>query len=653
MIRLSNISIQFSGRFLFDDISISIGNKDRIGLVGRNGTGKSTLLKLIAGEISPESGTISIPNDFTIGYLPQEGNTNSGRSVFEEASEALIEIRKLERRIDKLNNELSERKDYESDEYNQLITELSELNDRYHHIGGNLLESTIEKVLLGLGFLREEFSKPVSKFSGGWQMRVELAKLLLMQPNCILLDEPTNHLDIESIIWLESFLAAYSGSVIIVSHDKKFLNSVCNRTIEISLGKVIDQKLSYDDFIEFRITQRETQKNAYQNQQRQIAQTERFIERFKSKATLATRVQSRVKQLDKIERIEIEEEDTSKIRLQFPEAPRSSKLILETLCINKNYGQNEVLKNIEFAIERGERIAFVGKNGEGKSTLSKILANEEDYEGDISFGTNIHFGYYAQHQAESIDQESTVFDIIDRAATGEWRTKIRTLLGAFLFSGDDVYKKVKVLSGGERSRLALAKLLLKPINFMILDEPTNHLDMVAKDVLKNALMDYKGALIVVSHDRDFLSRLTDKTIEFHRQGITEYLGDINFFLEKKQIETFEQLEKKAEEKIEADPKKKSDAQLSREEKKKIDREKNRLEKNIEKVEKEIEDYELKIAEYDDQFSDPNFFNDIEWSQQAQSEYNQLKSELQAKMEEWEKLHGELDEVVISQTQINL
>ncbi len=542
MLNIQNVSIHFAGRYLFDNVSISVGENDRIGLIGRNGTGKSTMLKLIYGLESPESGKISIPNKYKIGYLPQEIKTDSDKTIYEEAESALDEFKKLEEDINRYSKELEERSDYESDEYMKIIENLTEASEIFHHLGGQSIEAEIEKVLIGLGFERSDFSRGMNEFSGGWQMRVHLAKILLNQNDCILLDEPTNHLDIESIRWLEVFLKTYQGAIMIVSHDKRFLDNITNRTIEFSLGKIYDLPYPYSRFVQERATQKELQLSAYNNQQKNIAQQERFIERFKAKAAFSARAQSKVKQLEKMDLIEVEEEDSSKMRFSFPEPPRSSRLIFESKGLIKKFDRKLVLNNINFEIERGEKVCFVGKNGEGKSTFSKILAGILDYEGVLESGANLSIGYFSQHQAESLDPDATVFETIDRVAQGEMRKKIRAMLGAFLFSGNSIDKKVRVLSGGEKSRLSLCKMLFQPINVLILDEPTNHFDMISKDVLKNALIDYKGTLIIVSHDREFLEGLTSKTIEFKKGMIKEYMGDINEFLEQQQIDSLDLLE---------------------------------------------------------------------------------------------------------------
>lgn len=544
MLNIQNVSINFAGRYLFDSVSFAVGENDRIGLIGRNGTGKSTMLKLIYGLESPESGKISFPNNYKLGYLPQEIKTDSTKSIFEEAESALDEFKKLEEDINGYTKELEERTDYESDEYMKIIERLTEASDVFHHLGGQSIEAEIEKVLIGLGFDRSDFTRGMDEFSGGWQMRVHLAKILLRKNDCILLDEPTNHLDIESIRWLEVFLKTYQGAIMVVSHDKRFLDNITNRTFEFSLGKIYDLPYPYSRFIAERATQKELQLAAYNNQQKNIAQQERFIERFKAKAAFSARAQSKVKQLEKMDLIEVEEEDLSKMRFSFPEPPRSSRLIFETKNLIKRYDRKLVLNEVNFDIERGEKVCFVGKNGEGKSTLSKILAGILDCEGVLEKGANLSIGYFSQHQAESLDPDATVFETIDRVATGEMRKKIRSMLGAFLFSGNSIDKKVRVLSGGEKSRLSICKMLFSPINVLILDEPTNHFDMISKDVLKNALIDFKGTMIIVSHDREFLQGLTTKTYEFKKGQIKAYMGDINEFLEQQQIDSLDLLEKR-------------------------------------------------------------------------------------------------------------
>lgn len=645
MLGVNSLSIQFGGNFLFDNVSFVVRERDRIGLIGRNGNGKSTLLKIISGMQTPEQGNVSFPNGYRIGYLPQDLDTVSDKNVFDEASEALQEIKNLERRIDFLTNELNTRTDYESDEYAKIIEEMTDAHERFDLLGGGTADSIVEQILVGLGFIREEFDKPVQAFSGGWRMRIELAKILISKPNLILLDEPTNHLDIESVIWLESFLKDYEGALMIVSHDRRFLDIVTNRTIEIFRGKIYDFNLPYTKFIEQRSEQREIQIAAKKNQDKQIAQTERFIERFKAKATFASRAQSRVKMLDKMEKIEVEDEDTSSMQFRFPEPPRSGRLIWETKKLNKSYGPKHVLKDIEFGLERGERIAFVGKNGEGKSTLSKIIAGIESAEADVEAGHNVKLGYFSQHQASLLEGDYTVFEVIDNAAQGDMRTKVRSLLGAFLFSGDSVYKKVKVLSGGERARLALAKLLLEPINFLIMDEPTNHLDMVAKDVLKNALLEFTGAMIIVSHDREFLEGLTNKTVEFKAGKIKEYPGDLREYLEIRQITNLDELEKNKAVKIEEKSQPKTDTY--RETQKNNQKEISRLEKLIKEKELEVAELEIEFSRIEKELAIPENFKNPDKSRKLNYDYLQVKSKLEISMSEWEKAQEELDILMIN------
>ncbi len=646
MIRVNNLSIQFTGRFLFDNVSFTIADQNKIGLIGRNGTGKTTLLKILAREQIPESGNVSVKKDFTIGYLPQEGCKLTNRPLKEEAAQALTELKEIEEKIDEINIQLARRTDYESKGYHDLIIDLNHANERYDYLEGGSVESEIEKVLKGLGFTTEEFDKPVSEFSGGWQMRIELAKILLRKPNCILLDEPTNHLDIESLLWLEWYLKNYKGAIVIVSHDRKFLDSITNRTIEISLGKIFDQGLAYTKFMELRNQQKEQQKAARANQQKKIAQTERFIERFRSKNTLATRVQSKIRQLEKMERIEVDGDDLTAIKFRFPDAPRSGVIAVETSNLTKSYGDNLVLSNVNLTIERGEKIAFIGKNGEGKSTLSRIIAGVEDYEGELKIGHNVEIGFYAQKNVQFLNANQNVFEVIDNAATGDMRSRVRSLLGAFLFSGDSIYKKVKVLSGGEQSRLALARLLLNPVNLLILDEPTNHLDMVAKDVLKQALAAFNGSLIIVSHDRAFLEGLTAKTIEFKNHNIREYPGDINDFLRIQKIETLQALEKSKSKGNNRSLKsaKPSHAKQSREARKKYQTEKNRLGKNIIRLEKEIESAESRIVELDKMFEMPDFHRNMERASKMHKEYGRVKAGLEDTIEEWTEFHRQLEKI---------
>lgn len=643
MLAVNNLTISFGGRYLFDGICFNVNPEDRIGLIGRNGTGKSTLLKLISGLEQPEEGTVSKPNDFIIGYLPQEGIVISDKTVFDEAKSALGHILELDKHIHQLTDEMSNRTDYDSAEYAALIDKVHTANEQYKIIGGLTIEAQVESVLLGLGFSRTDYFRKVTEFSGGWQMRIELAKILLRKPDLILLDEPTNHLDIDSIQWIENYLRVYPGAIIIVSHDRNFLNNVTNRTIEIASGKIYDMSVSYNEFMLIRDDQREHQMNAFLNQQKQIKETERFIERFRSKATLASRVQSRIKALEKVERIELEDVDNSGIDIRFPAPPRSSRLIVEAKSLSKSYGPKLILDRIDFAIEREEKIAFVGKNGEGKSTISRIIAGLESYNGELVMGSNISIGYYAQHQAELLNGDDTVFDVIDRAATGDMRSKVRSLLGAFLFSGDSVYKKVRILSGGEKSRLALAKMLLQPVNFLILDEPTNHLDMVSKDILKKALLEFTGAIVIVSHDREFLSGLTNKTILFQDRKIKEYMGDIYYFLDKHSVESLSELESnKKTDSGGKDTQPQGKDKIAREQQKTIQREENKLKKQIQQCEEEITKLEESIAAIEKEFENPDFFLDIENSRKSQQTYNELRARLEAIMNDWSDLHEQYD-----------
>lgn len=652
MLAVSHLSIQFSGNFLFNDISFLINKNDRIGLVGKNGAGKSTLLKIMAGLQEPEEGEIFKPNDMTIGYLPQEMEHQGGKTVFEEGLTAFDKVLKLQDEVNRLTHEVSTSTDVHSPEYLTLITKMNEANEAFSMLGGYTIESETEKVLLGLGFTRKDLQRQTDEFSGGWRMRIELAKILLKRPDLMLLDEPTNHLDIESIQWLENFLKNYSGAIVMVSHDRIFLDTVTNRTIEITLGRINDYKASYSGYVKMRVERKQLEQAAYENQKKQIEETEKFIERFRYKATKSRQVQSRVKQLDKIERIEVEDEDLSAIQFRFPEPPRAGKVVVEAKHLSKSYGEKDILKDISFAIERGERIAFVGKNGEGKSTLSKILAGRESFTGTLNFGHNVHFGYYAQNQAESLSGDKTVFQTIDDVAAGEMRTKVRSLLGAFLFSGEAADKKVKVLSGGEKSRLALAKLLLEPVNFLILDEPTNHLDMRSKDVLKDALMNYSGAMVIVSHDRDFLQGLTEKVYEFRNKGIKEYLGDIYYYLNARKLENLDELDKpggylasasssKKEDKTETQDDFSKSNKERREEKKLLDNKIRKVQRLIEQCEADIEKLEKQMAEIEQKLSQPE---NAEHVAKLATDYQQLKEQHQQEMEKWEELHLEIEEI---------
>ncbi|MBN2173587.1 MAG: ATP-binding cassette domain-containing protein [Bacteroidales bacterium] len=636
MISVNNLSIHFTGSDLFSNVSFLINNRDRIGLVGKNGSGKTTLLNIIAGKLVPQQGEVIIPTGTRTGYLEQEMDTGSRVSIFQEALTAFSETRKLEKKIQKLTGEISRRTDYESDEYHQLIQKLTEANDLYHLIGGQSMEGETEKVLLGLGFKRTDFERPVSEFSSGWQMRLELAKILLQKPEVILLDEPTNHLDIESIQWLEEFLKGYYGAVILVSHDRAFLDNVTERTIEISFGKVYDYKASYSGYVQMREERLERQVATYNNQQKQIRQIEKFIERFRYKNTKARQVQSKIKMLDKIDKVEFDEIDESGIHFSFPSAPRSGKVVVEGINLSKKYDDFLVLQDLNFAIIKGDRVAFVGRNGEGKSTLSKILAGELDYSGTLKLGHNLQTGYYAQDQANYLNPNKTVFETIDDIATGDIRRQIRTILGSFLFSGDTIDKKVKVLSGGEKSRLSLAKLLLTPSNLLILDEPTNHLDMQSKDVLKNALLSFDGSLIVVSHDRDFLEGLTNKVFEFRDLKIKEYLGDIYDFMEAKKMNTLQELEKNREKQT-FEANQISGNKLGYERKKQLEKVIRKLNTQITRSEEKIRELEAEIARHNGLLSSPNESLDFD---ELSKNYEKFKKMLELEMNNWSDLQEE-------------
>ncbi len=543
MISVQNLSVEFSAKSLFDNISYVINRRDRIALVGKNGAGKSTMLKIIAGLQRPTSGQVAVPQDTTIGYLPQQMKLSDTKTVIEEVREAFSHVDKMGERLDRMNAELAVRTDYESPDYQRLIDDIADLSERLVMEQSENAEAEMEKTLTGLGFLRSDFNRMTSEFSGGWRMRIELAKLLLRRPDVLLLDEPTNHLDIESIQWLEQFLATKANAVVLVSHDRAFIDNVTNRTIEISCGKIYDYSVNYSKFVELRKERIEQQMRAYINQQKEIADTEAFIERFRYKATKAVQVQSRMKQLAKIERIEVDEVDNSRLNLRFPPAPRSGDYPVIADNVGKAYGDHQVFDNATFTIKRGEKVAFVGKNGEGKSTLVKCIMNEIPFTGDLKIGHNVKIGYFAQNQAQLLDEDITVFDTIDRVAVGDIRTKIRDILGAFMFGGEASDKKVKVLSGGEKTRLAMIRLLLEPVNLLILDEPTNHLDMATKDILKQAIKDFTGTVIVVSHDREFLDGLVEKVYEFGGGKVKECLGGIYEFLEKKKLDNLRELER--------------------------------------------------------------------------------------------------------------
>ncbi|MFZ4474713.1 MAG: ABC-F family ATP-binding cassette domain-containing protein [Saprospiraceae bacterium] len=626
MLSLNNIYIQYGNRILLDYVSLVIKPGERVGLVGRNGAGKSTLLKVIAGEMSPHEGNVVVANHFTIGYLHQDMLLPKGKTVLDETMTAFSEVLELEKRLRHIEQELTVREDYESDEYAQLIEDMGDVTDRLHHLGGHTTQADAEKVLAGLGFKTSDMPRLTDEFSGGWQMRIELAKMLLREPDLLLLDEPTNHLDIESILWLEDFLNSYQGMAVVISHDKRFLDNVTNRTAEVVLGKVHDYKAAYSRYVELSQERREQMSAAAENQQRVIADKERTIARFMAKASKTKMAQSMQKQLDKLERIEIDDTDTTSMIIRFPPPPRSGEVAAKADHMTKKYGNNTILDNVDFNILRGERVAFVGQNGQGKTTLAKIICGMEPAtSGEASLGYNIHLGYYAQNQAETLDPKLTLIETMEKYAPPEMRTKLRSILGAFLFSGQDVDKKVVALSGGERARLALACMLLRPINFLILDEPTNHLDMTSKEVLKQALIDFEGTLLVVSHDREFLSDLTQRTIEFRDHKLIEYLGDINYFLDKRKLDNMRDVEMRTVNGATNGAAK--GKELNAEEKKALQRNVQKSEKRIAELEQEIKGIESKMEAAD-------FYMKPE-ADAVMKKYADLKAELQKEYASWE------------------
>ena len=637
MISVDNVSVSYGGWTLFDGISFLVNPKDRIGLVGKNGAGKTTLLRLIIGEQQPTEGAITRNGDCTVGYLPQQMKVADTTTLLEETATAFAEVLALEAEIERLTAEIALREDYESEEYAALLQRLNEANDHYHILGGETRDADIEKTLLGLGFRREDFCRPTSEFSGGWRMRIELAKLLLRRPSVFLLDEPTNHLDIESIQWLEEYLKNYSGAVLVISHDRAFLDNVTNRTIELSLGKIYDYKLPYSKFVVARAERRAQQLAAYQNQQRLIEKSEEFIEKFRYKPTKSNQVQSRIKQLDKLERIEVEEEDLATLNIKFPPAPRSGQVVAEIKEVGKAFGEKRVFSGAEFTITKGDKIALVGRNGEGKTTFARMLIGQlEPTEGSIRIGANVSIGYYAQNQDDLMNGEFTVYDTLDRVAVGDIRTRLRDILGAFLFRGEDVDKKVKVLSGGERSRLAMARMMLEPHNLLVLDEPTNHMDMRSKDILKSAIQKFDGTVVVVSHDREFLDGMVDKVYEFRDGGVREYLGGIYYFLEKRKLESLQELERKSVE-VPTAERESSSGKLSYEQKKEQEKLLRRLRKAVEQIESELAGVEEQIAAYDARFAEA-----AEFSAEDYKAYDELKKRYDHLMHEWEKASYEVE-----------
>lgn len=636
MLNIHNLSVSFSGEYLFENVTFRIGAGDRVGLVGKNGAGKSTMLKLLSGDLEPDTGSMAIEKELRIGFLRQDIEFTPGRTVLDEAYQAFVEIKKVEADLEKVNIELNERTDYESESYSELIEKLSDLTHRFEIIGGYNYVGNTERILIGLGFKREDFNNQTDTFSGGWRMRIELAKLLLQDNDLLLLDEPTNHLDIESIIWLEQFLKAYAGAVVIISHDKMFLDNVTNRTIEISLGKIYDFNKPYSQYLILREELREMQLASQKNQAKKIEETEKLIEKFRYKATKASMAQSLIKKLDKVERIEVDEDDNAVMNISFPVSVDPGRVVLEIDKVTKRYGDKVIFKDIDLLVERGIKVAFVGQNGQGKSTLIKAIMEEFEYDGTIKLGHNVQLGYFAQNQADYLDGEKTVLDTMLDAATDGNRVKVRDMLGSFLFRGDVVEKKVKVLSGGERNRLALCKMLLLPINVLLMDEPTNHLDIKSKNVLKKALENFKGTLLLVSHDRDFLQGLTQLVYEFKDQKIKQYLGDINYFLEERNAQNMREIEKvtvapvaKA---VVVEEKK---APVSYEDQKK----QKTLQNRLSKIESEIAELEKKVAkdderlavDYEKLMADASFF----------SEYEMKKTKIDTLMTEWEEIQEQL------------
>ena len=642
MISIENLEVEFGAKPLFQNVSYVINDKDRIALVGKNGAGKSTMLKIIAGLQQPTGGVVAVPKDTTIGYLPQVMVLSDEHTVMEEAMQAFDHITEMQLRLEKMNNELAERTDYESESYMQLVERFTHENERFQMMGGMNFHAEIERTLMGLGFARSDFDRPTKEFSGGWRMRIELAKLLLRKPDILLLDEPTNHLDIESIQWLENFLSTRANAVVLVSHDRAFINNVTNRTLEISCGRIYDYKVKYDEYVKLRAERREQQLRAYENQQKEIADIKDFIERFRYKATKAVQVQSRIKQLEKIIPIEVDEVDNSSLHLKFPPAMRSGDYPIICENVRKAYGDHVVFHDVNLTIKRGEKVAFVGKNGEGKSTLVKCIMNEIPFDGTLKVGHMVQIGYFAQNQAQLLDGELTVFDTIDRVAKGDIRLRIKDILGSFMFGGEASEKKVKVLSGGERSRLAMIKLLLEPVNLLILDEPTNHLDMRSKDVLKEAIRDFDGTVIVVSHDREFLDGLVEKVYEFGGGVVKEHLGGIYDFLKKKNIESLNELQ------LSSSPTTKTSApaeketssnRLSYEQQKEQQKKIRKLEKAVSVCESEIEGLETQIAELEAQMATPEGAADM----QLYEKHGALKKQLDETVERWEAVSLELDE----------
>ena len=644
MISINNLTVAYGGFTLLNEINFHISESDKIGLVGKNGAGKSTILKLICGLQNPTSGKVAVPSGVKIGYLPQIMEHHRGRSVIDEAMTAFADMFALEDELERITLELSERQDYESDDYHNLIVKMNEVNDRLSYTRSDNPQVVAERTLLGLGFKYDELQRPTETFSQGWNMRIELAKILLSKPDVLLLDEPTNHLDIESIEWLEGYLKDYRGSLVLISHDRKFLDNVTNRTVEIMVGRIHDYKVPYSKYLELRRERLAQQQAAYENQQRMIEKTEEFIEKFRYKPTKSNQVQSRVKQLEKLERIEVDLEDRSTLAVKFPPAPRSGDIVYKGVDLKVGYGEKVVFSDAQIEVRRGEKVALVGRNGEGKTTLMRVIMRELDpKDGDSKVGYNVNIGYYAQNQEDILDKEDTVFGTLDRVAVGDIRLKLRDILGAFLFKGEDIDKKVAVLSGGERARLAMAKLILKPYNLLALDEPTNHMDIRSKDILKQALKVYDGTLIIVSHDRDFLDGLVDKLYEFRDGKVKEHLGGVQEFLERRKLENLSELERHNKEAVQEKPaeviQKKEEAKQEYQAQKYVSKEEKKIKNRISFLEKKIEEYETKMAEIEAKLMSPGPDDDV---MDLTREYLENKRELDYKMEEWEQLNEQLE-----------
>ena len=643
MISIDGLTVEFSGTTLFKDISFTIGDKDRIALMGKNGAGKSTLLKIIAGVRSATRGRVTVGEGGKVGYLPQHLQVEDGRTLVEEASRAFEHLFEIERRIAALNEQLTTRTDYESESYMRLIEEVTAISEKFYAVDLTNYQEDVERILLGLGFERSDFTRQTSEFSGGWRMRIELAKLLLRRPSIFLLDEPTNHLDIESIQWLEEYLRNYNGAVLLISHDRAFLDNVTNRTVELSLGKITDYKVSYSKYVVLRAERRAQQMAAYENQQRMIEKTEEFIEKFRYKPTKSNQVQSRIKQLERLERLEVEEEDLATLNIKFPPAPRSGQIVAEINEAGMSFGAKHVFSGANFIIGKGDKIALVGRNGEGKTTLARMLVGQlTPTEGSVRLGANVNIGYYAQNQDDLMDGEFTVYDTLDRVAVGDIRTRLRDILGAFLFRGEDIDKKVKVLSGGERARLAMARMMLEPRNLLVLDEPTNHMDMRSKDILKNAIMKYDGTVVVVSHDREFLDGMVQKVYEFRDGGVKEYLGGIYYFLEKRKLESLREIERReAPQKpaVQAAPNPGAavSGKLTYEQRKEQEKQLRKLRRAVEGIEAELAAIEKQIAAYDAKFAVATTYDEADYKA-----YNDLKARYDHQMHEWEKASYELE-----------